>query len=183
MTLVGVILATAFSFLSPIQYSSSVRLLITQANAVGADPYTTLKFTERIAGSLSELLYSSSFANNIISEAKGLDPKAFPSDEYQRRKQWQKTIETAVTPGTGIMVITAYQSTRDQATSLIDAASRELALQAPNYFGSNVRVQVIDAPLPSQWIARPTFLKNGLFGAVLGFMIGLIWVVAKQGRK
>jgi uncharacterized protein involved in exopolysaccharide biosynthesis len=183
MTVLGVILATAFSFLSPIQYSSSVRLLITQANAVGTDPYTTLKFTERIASSLSELLYSSSFANNIIGEAKGLDPKAFPNDEYQRRKQWQKTIETAVTPGTGIMVITAYQGTREQATSLIDAASRELALQAPNYFGSNVRVQVIDAPLPSQWIARPTFLKNGLFGAVLGFMLGLIWVVATQGRR
>ena len=183
MALLGALFAIAFSFLSPIQYSSSVRLLITQANTVGTDPYTTLKFTERIAGSLSELLYSSSFANNIISEAKGLSQTAFSTDEYERRKQWQKTIETAVTPGTGIMVITAYQTTRDQATSLVDAASHELALQAPNYFGSNVRVQVIDTPLPSQWIARPTFLKNGLFGAVLGFMIGLIWAVAKQGRR
>lgn len=179
-TILGTLFAIAFSLLIPLQYSSSVRLLITQINASGTDPYTTLKFTERIAGSLSELLYSSSFANNIISQAKGLSVQAFPIDEYQRRKQWQKSIETSVTPGTGIMVISAFQPTREQATALVEAASRELTLQTPNYFGSNVRVQVIDAPLPSQWIARPDFLKNGLFGAVIGFMLSLIWVLGKK---
>ena len=183
ITVLGVFFAIAFSLLIPLQYSSSVRLLITQANAVGSDPYTTLKFTERIASSLSELLYYSSFANNIISQAKGLNVKTFPSDEYQRRKQWQKTIETSVTPGTGIMVITAYQPSREQATALIEAAARELSLQAPNYFGSNVRVQIIDAPLPSQWIARPDFLKNGLFGAVVGFILSLIWVLGKKEKR
>lgn len=183
ITLLGLFFATAFSFLVPLQYSSSVRLLITQANAVGSDPYTTLKFTERIASSLSELLYSSSFANNILKQAKGLDQRTFSSDEYQRRKQWQKTVETAVTPGTGIMVITAYQPTREQATVLVEAAARELSLQAPNYFGSNVRVQVIDTPLPSQWIARPDFIKNGLFGAVIGFLLSLIWVLGKKEKR
>ena len=170
--ILGAFFAIVFSLLVPLQYSSSVRLLITQASAVGTDPYTAIKFTERIASNLSELLYSSSFANNIIGQSKGLDPNTFPKDEYQRRKQWQKTIETSVTPGTGIMVITAYQRTREQATVLVDAAARELSLQAPNYFGSSVRVQVIDAPLPSRWIARPNFIKNGIFGAVVGFLLG-----------
>lgn len=183
ITILGILFAVAFSLLVPLQYSSSVRLLLTQANSAGTDPYTTLKFTERIAGSLSELLYSSSFANNIIGQAKGLDSNTFSSDEYQRRKQWQKTIETAVTPGTGIMVITAYQPTREQATTLVEAASRELTLQTPNYFGSNVRVQVIDAPLASRWIARPDFLKNGIFGAVIGFVLSLIWVLGKKERR
>lgn len=183
ITVLGALFALVFSLLTPLQYSSSVRLLITQASAAGTDPYTTLKFTERIAGSLSELLYSSSFANNIIRQSKGLDPNAFPADEYQKRKQWQKTIETAVTPGTGIMVITAYQPTRDQATLLVESAARELSLQAPNYFGANVRVQVIDTPLPSKWIARPHFVKNGVFGAVVGFMLALIWVLAKKEKR
>ena len=181
--ILGAFIAIVFSLLVPLQYSSSVRLLITQASAVGTDPYTAIKFTERIASNLSELLYSSSFANNIIGQSKGLDPNTFPKDEYQRRKQWQKTIETSVTPGTGIMVITAYQRTREQATVLVDAAARELSLQAPNYFGSSVRVQVIDAPLPSRWIARPNFIKNGIFGAVVGFLLGLMWVLGKKEKR
>lgn len=183
VTVAGLLFAVAFSFLTPLQYSSSIRLLITQTTAVGTDPYTAIKFTERIASSLSELLYSSSFANNIISKTNGLDQNTFSNDEYQRRKQWRKTIEAGVTPGTGIMVITAFHRSRDQAMALVESASRELTLQTPNYFGSNVRVQIIDSPLPSPWIAKPDFLKNGLFGAVIGFLISLIWVLGRGFAK
>ena len=183
VTIAGLLFAVAFSFLTPLQYSSSIRLLITQTTAVGTDPYTAIKFTERIASSLSELLYSSSFANNIISKTNGLDQSTFSADEYERRKQWKKAINASVTPGTGIMVVTAYDHSRDQATALVESASRELTLQTPNYFGNNVRVQIIDSPLASRWFARPDFLKNAVYGAVLGFLLSLIWVLGKLSSK
>ncbi len=171
-----------FSLLVPLQYSSTIRLLVTQPNAGATDPYTASKFTERIAGSLSELLYSSSFANSIISKTTATDTQAFPVDEYTRRKVWHKTIETTLTPGTGILSITAYRTTREQATLLVSAASQELILQAPNYW-SGVRLQIIDTPLPSRWIARPEFVKNALFGAMIGFLLGLLWTIGRAPER
>jgi capsular polysaccharide biosynthesis protein len=182
MALLGLVLALSLSFLTPLQYSSSVRIMITQTNASGIDPYTALKFTERIASSLSELLYSSSFATNILGQAKDFNANYFPQDEYAKRTAWRKAIETTVTPGTGIMLITAYNPNKTQASILADAAARELAIQTPNYFGYNVRVQVIDTPLNSRWFTRPDFLKNGAFGLVIGLLIGCIWVIGKKRK-
>jgi uncharacterized protein involved in exopolysaccharide biosynthesis len=181
-SLLGAVFALAFSLVQPLQYASTVRLLITQTTSSAVDPYSALKFTERIAGSLSELLYSSTFANNILQSAKDLDQSYFPQDEYSKRKLWQKTVEAGVSPGTGILTVSAYHPRRDQAKILVESASRELTVQAPNYFGGNVRVQVIDAPLDSRWYARPNIPNNLLLGFGVGFFLGLAWLLMGQKR-
>ncbi len=180
--LLGAILALAFSLVQPLRYASTVRLLITQTTSSAVDPYSALKFTERIAGSLSELLYSSTFANNILQNAKDLDQGYFPQDEYNKRKLWQKTVEAAVAPGTGILTVSAYHPDRAQAKILVESASRELVLQAPNYFGSNIRVQVIDAPLDSRWYARPNIPKNVVLGFGIGLFLGIAWLLTGSRR-
>lgn len=182
-SVLGAIFALAFSFAQPLHYASTVRLLITQTTSSAVDPYSALKFTERIASSLSELLYSSTFANNILQSAKGLAPTYFPQDEYAKRKLWQRTVEASVAPGTGILTVSAYHPQRDQAKILVEAASRELTVQAPNYFGGNVRVQVIDAPLDSRWYARPNIPKNGILGVGMGLFLGIAWLLKGSRRK
>lgn len=182
-SILGAIFALVFSFITPLQYSSTVRLLITQTAGSITDPYTSLKFTERIASDLSELLYSSTFADSILKSAKDLDLARFPSDEYNKRKTWQKTIETTVTPGTGILTVIAYHPVRQQARILVEASSRELAAQAPNYFGSGVRVQVIDSPLDSRWYARPAIPENMLLGFGIGLFLGLAWILMGPRRS
>lgn len=177
-TLVGLVLALAFSLVQPLQYSSTVKLLITQTNVTGLDPYTAIKSTERIAQNLSELIYTSAFFDAVV-DHESVDATYFPVDEIKKRKKWRKTIETSVAPGTGVMGITAYHTDRNQATTLAVRTAQELAVQAPNYFGFSVRVQVIDAPLPSRFFARPDFITNGLFGAIAGLLIGLAWVLWK----
>lgn len=181
-SILGAVLALALSLIQPLQYASTVRLLITQTSTGAIDPYSALKFTERIAGSLSELLYSSTFANNILQNAKELDPVYFPQDEYSKRKLWQKTVEAGVSPGTGILTVSAYHPERAQAKILVEAASRELTVQAPNYFGPNVRVQIIDAPLDSRWYARPNIPKNLLLGFGIGLFLGLAWLLTGPRR-
>ncbi len=181
-SILGAILALCLSFLQPLQYASTVRLLITQTTSSAVDPYSALKFTERIAGSLSELLYSSTFANNILQSAKGLDQSYFPQTEYNKRKLWQKTVEAGVSPGSGILTVVAYHPRRDQAKIIVESASRELTLQAPNYFGNNVRVQVIDAPLDSRWYAKPNIPKNVFLGFGVGLFIGLAWLLTRPRR-
>ncbi|MSR85140.1 hypothetical protein EXS71_01740 [Candidatus Uhrbacteria bacterium] len=181
--LLGGCLALLFSLTIPLQYSSSIRVFISQLNANGLDPYTALKSTERIATSLSELVYTTIFYQDVITQSQGFDANYFPADEYAKRKLWKESIVTSVTPGTGIMTVTAFHPNRGQARIMVDAAAKELALQAPNYFGANVRIQVIDSPLNSRWFARPNLLMNGLFGALIGLLFGLIWVVLHMPER
>ncbi len=179
MAIAGALLVLLFSLASPLQYSSTVRVFITQLNATGLDPYTAIKSTERIASSLSELVYTTTFYTNTLNQAQGFDAAYFSPDDFLRRRAWRRTIATSVTAGTGIMTVTAYHPNPEQARIIVDAAARELALEAPNYFGSNVRVQVIDAPLNSRWFVKPDFVFNGLFGLLIGFLLGVIWVLLR----
>lgn len=177
-TVLALVLALSFSLVQPLKYSSTVKILITQTNTTGLDPYTAIKSTERIAQNLTELIYTSAFFDAVVSDPS-VRANYFPTDDLKRRTMWEQTITTAVSPGTGLMTITAYHPDRDQATTLAIRAAKELAVEAPNYFGFSVRAQVIDAPIPSRFIAKPDFLTNAAFGAVAGFLLGLAWVLWK----
>ncbi|MBI4138749.1 hypothetical protein HY479_01205 [Candidatus Uhrbacteria bacterium] len=174
----GLVLAVAFSLVQTLKYSSTVRLLITQTNVTGLDPYTAVKSTERIAQNLSEVIYTSSFFNAVISDGQ-IDAGYFSSDEITKRREWRETITTAVSPGTGVMTVVAFHPLRAQATALAVRVAQEIASQAPNYFGYSVRVQIIDDPLPSRFFAKPDFVTNGLFGAMIGFLAASAWALGK----
>jgi capsular polysaccharide biosynthesis protein len=173
-TVLGSVLGLALSLIQPLQYASTVRVLITQPGAVGLDAFTIQKSNERIAQNLSQLLLTSTFFENILGQAQGFDTTYFPADEYERRRLWQESISIALESGSGLMQVAVYHKNADQAKALVLAATNELARQAPNYFGSAVRVQVIDAPLNSRWYARPNFVNNAFYGAAVGFMLGII---------
>ncbi|MBM3204702.1 hypothetical protein FJZ48_01830 [Candidatus Uhrbacteria bacterium] len=183
MALLGAVVAVLISFTQPIKFSSSARILITQNNISGLDPYTAIKSTERIAASLSELVYTSSFMQAILLGAPGFDQAYFPTDEYKRRQAWQKTLAVSISPGTGIMSVAVYHPKRSEAHLLVESVVRELVRQAPNYFGYNVRAQEIDTALDSPWIAKPAFLKNAVFGFLIGLLLGMGWVLLKSSRR
>jgi len=178
MTGIGLIVAIAVSFVQPLKYSSTERMLIIQTNLAGVDPYTAIKSTERIAQNLSEIIYTSSFFNAVMSKAN-IDPTYFPKDENAKRKLWRETIATEVTVGTGVMSIVAYHTSREQAAELAVRVSEQLAAIAPNYFGYSIRAQIIDDPLPSRFFAKPNVLQNALLGAIVGFLLGGTWVLVK----
>jgi len=177
-TLGGVVIALAVSALQPLKYSSTVRLLITQTNATGVDPYTAIKSTERIGQNLAELVNSSSFFNAVMNQS-GIDRTYFPTDEIDKRKEWQRTVETGVVAGTGVMSVTVYHKDRTQAEAIVVAVAKELAAEAPNYYGYSVRLQIIDDPLPSRFFAKPDFIQNAGLGLIFGFIIGTAWILAR----
>ncbi|MBU0625054.1 hypothetical protein KKF05_01785, partial [Patescibacteria group bacterium] len=57
---VSAVFAVAVSLAFPLQYSSSMRLLIIQRQLSTADPYTAIKASERIADNLAQILYTTS---------------------------------------------------------------------------------------------------------------------------
>lgn len=172
----GAVLAGGISFLLPREYTSSMRLLVTQANVAGLDPYTALKSTEQIAGNIRELVYSSSISNSVLAKTEGFDASFFSADEIKRRKEWQEAVEVSVVPGTGILSVVAYHPDREQAKALVQGVSREIMGEAPN-FGYNAQAKIIDSPLPSKWFVRPNFAKNALYGGALGLILAIIWLI------
>ncbi|MDQ7814647.1 MAG: Wzz/FepE/Etk N-terminal domain-containing protein [Patescibacteria group bacterium] len=181
LALIGTLLALGFSFAQTWRYSSTVRVLIIQTNATGLDPYTAIKSTERIAQNLSEIIYTSSFFNSVVAQGK-IDSSYFPSDEIKKRKKWKDAIETIITPNTGVVSIVAYHPNRDQATELAVDVAKQLQEVVPNYFGYSVRVQIIDDPLPSGFFAKPDLTRNLPVGAVVGFLLGSVWVLGRPRR-
>ncbi len=179
----GALLALAVSFLQPLQYSSTVRLLITQPGSISVDAFTVLKSNERIAQNLSQLLRTSTFFENIIARAPGVNADYFPNTEYDRRRAWNQAISTSVEAGSGLMTVTVYHPDVSQAHGLVIAASNEIAKQAPNYFGSAIRVQVIDSPLDSRWYARPNFVNNAIYGLFTGIMLGILWSLLRKPER
>lgn len=178
-SVLGLVLAIGFSLVQPLRYSSTVRLLITQTNITGLDPYTAVKSTERIAQNLTEVVYTSSFFNAVMASGD-VDASYFPQDEISKRDMWRQAIATAVTPGTGVMSVTAYHPSRDQATQLAVRVAQEIANQTPNFFGYSVRVQIIDDPLPSRFFAKPDFVRNAMFGGIAGFLVASAWVFGRS---
>lgn len=179
--LVGAALAIGFSAAQPLRFSSTERILITQTNAAGVDPYTAIKSTERIAQNLVQIIYTTSFFNAVMAKAQ-VDKTYFPVDEITKRELWRKTIEAQISADTGVMSVIAYHTDRAQAQELAVRVAQELATIAPNYFGYSVRVQIIDDPLPSRFFAKPDFITNGAFGAVAGFLLGIAWILGRTRR-
>ena len=58
-------LAAALSFVRPLEYSSTMRLLIIQQSGVNLDPYTAIRSAETIATNLSQVIYTSVFYDNV----------------------------------------------------------------------------------------------------------------------
>ena len=183
MAIAGAVAITLVSFLFPLRYSSTVRMLVTQTVASDVDPYTAMKSAERVAGNLAMLLQTSTFMDKTLTTAAGFDDKYFPSDDTDKRKLWSKTVVPTVTAGSGLITVVVYHPKVQQAEILADAAARTLVDQTSNYFGENVHAQLMDTPLNSKWIVRPRFLQNAIFGLVAGFLIGFAFVLIKIAKQ
>jgi len=178
----GLVLAVVLSFLRPLQYSSTIRLLIIQ-NVGVVDAYTAARSSERIADDLAIVAYTTSFYNKVMGAGFGIDENYFPEDDYKQRKKWNKTISTTVARGTGLLTIKAYHTDVEQAEQIAHAISFVLTNEGWTYTsGGNITVRLVDEPLNSRWPARPNIPANGFSGFVLGGLLGLAYVFVQTER-
>lgn len=180
--ILGLVLAVVLSFLRPLEYSSTIRLLIIQ-NVGVVDAYTAARSSERIADDLSTITYTTSFYNKVMDAGFGIDESYFPEDDYKQRKKWNKTISTTVARGTGLLTIKAFHRDIEQAELIAHAIAFVLTNEGWTYTsGGNITVRLVDEPLNSRWPARPNLPANGFSGLVLGGLLGLAYVFAQTER-
>lgn len=179
----GMALAILLSFLRPLEYSSTTRILITQ-DLGAVDAYTASRSSERIADELAGIVSTSTFYEKVMQSGYSIDATYFPDDQIKLRKKWQKAVSASVSRSSGLLTIKAFHPDVTQAEELALATSYVLTTQGWTYTsGANITVQVVDEPLNSRYPVRPNLLVNGLSGLVLGLLGGAGYVVIASERS
>ncbi len=181
--LLGLVLALIVSFIQPLQYSSTVRLLILQDVGSGVDAYTASRAEERIADNLSTLIYTSTFFDQVIASGFSIDQSIFPDDDSRKRKTWGKMVKATVSRGSGLLAVTVYHRNVEQAQQIVRAVAFVLTERVGEYTsGGTVAVSLVDDPLNSRWPVKPSILANMLSGFVLGGFVGIAYVILQTER-
>lgn len=180
--MLGLVLAVVLSFLRPLEYSSTIRLLIIQ-NVGTVDAYTASRSAERIAEDLATITYTTSFFNKVMDAGFGIDESYFPEDELKMRKEWEKTVSTTVARSTGLLTIKVFHEDVEQAEQIAHAIAFVLTNEGWTYTsGGNITVRLVDEPLNSRWPARPNIPTNAFSGFVLGGLVGVAYILIHTER-
>ncbi len=182
--IIGLVLAAGLSFFQPLQYSSSIRLLIIQPSTLGYDPYTAIRAAERIGDNLAQVVYTTDFFNRVISSKFNIDQSYFPENDAKRRKQWSRMVAVQVERGTGLLDITVFHTDRDQATQIARAIAFVMTTEGANYVGGTaLQIRLVDDPLISRFPVKPNILGNGFTGFMLGALFGVLYVIATDSSR
>lgn len=181
---VTVVLALIISLLQPFQYSATTKLLVIQRQDKTIDAYTANKSAERIGKNLASVISTSSFYNDVIDSSNTLSNK-FPSDNYERRKLWNKNVKASVITETGVIEIKTFDTERTEASQLANAISHELITKGSDYHGggSDVELKIIDDVFISKYPVRPNIILNVILAVIIGFLFGSAAVVLTEAKK
>lgn len=174
------LISTLFSFVRPLEYSATLRLLVIQRSALGLDPYTAIRSAERVSEHLANVVYTSSFLAQVMAPEFDIDQAIFKRDARKRREQWQRMVETEVARGTGILTVTTYHPRRAEAERIATAIGSVLQSAGWTYVGgsaTDLQVRVVDEPIASRFPVRPAVPANAFGGLILGALIGAAYVI------
>jgi capsular polysaccharide biosynthesis protein len=181
--LLGLVMALIISFVQPLKYSSTVRLLVLQDVGTSVDAYTASRSEERIAENLSTVIYTTTFFNQVMEAGFSIDETQFPEEDYKKRREWGKTVAATVARGTGMLNVSSYHTDVVQAEQIVQAVAFVLTQNVSEYTsGGNIDVRLIDAPLNSRWPVKPNIFANIFSGLVLGGLVGVGYVLLQAER-
>ena len=116
--LLGLVLALIVSFVQPLRYYSTVRLLILQDVGTSVDAYTASRAEERIADNLSTILYTSTFFDQVMDAGFDIDQTVFPDDDSKTRKVWGDMVKATVARGRDFFLLRPITATSTKPNKL-----------------------------------------------------------------
>lgn len=169
ITVIAVIVSVGITAVQPFEYRSTFSVLVIEKTN-SADAFAAAKSAERASLSLAQILYTTSFYDQVR-ESGLLDGVSFPPNESERRNVWEHAIETRAYPDVGILKIAAYSPEKEKASALSFAVATVLTKNGTEYLGSgeNIVLKIVDAPLTSAAPVRPSIPMN----LAIGFIVGL----------
>lgn len=182
--LITMALATGLSFVRPLEYSSTMRLLIIQQSGVNLDPYTAIRSAETIANNLSQVIYTSVFYDKVTGAGFNIDKSYFDANESKRRLQWSRMVSTSVAHESGFLMVTTYHKNKDQASEIARAIAFVLTTEGNSFIGGrDLEIRLVDTPLQSRFPVRPNIPLNAFLGAVIGVVLSSLYLVVGEARR
>ena len=177
LSILLIVLVVIISLLSGLKYSAQSKLLVVQDTG-NTDAYAVSRSNEYLGNLLSQVVYSGSFFNLVINNPQYKVSQEYFSGTYSERlKLWRKTISTKTLSDTGIIEVSIYHPSPDQARLLSLAVNDVLINNNSNYHGgSGVKVSVLDQPLVSNYPDQPNLVFNFVFALILGIFLSLIFI-------
>lgn len=177
------ILVFVISIAQTPKYRSTVKILVIQKQVAGMDAYTATKASESIANTLTRVMYSSTFMQDVLES--GFEIKDdFSTDPEKRAKEWKKTVETEAFTNTGIIQISTYDPEANQAEQFAYGVAYVLTSKGQQYHGGGAQVEIkmIDSPVTTEKPAKPNIILNMLagFGLSLLVSLGIIYLLTEE---
>jgi len=181
---ITIVLTLIISLVQPFQYSATTKLLIIQKQELNTDAYTATKSAERIGQNLANIVFTSSFYNEVIDANSSIKDK-FSLDSTERRKAWEKNVKINVLPETGILEIQVFDIDRNFATQLANSIAYVLVDKGAEYHGggNSVEIKVVDDVFISKYPVRPNIILNSGLALLVGFLLGSAFVVLNEAKK
>ena len=174
--LVSLVLTVAISLVSPLKYGAKSRLLVLQ-NSNSADAYSLSKSNEYLGNLFAEIVYSGSFYDQVKASQYNIDPNYFSGNYNDQLKKWHKTVETDTQGDTGIIEINVYHVNIQEAKQISLAINDILINKNQDYHGGqNVKVNIIDQPLVSNYPVKPNLPYNAALALTASFIISLFYI-------
>lgn len=170
IVLVFLMLTLVLSLAQTMKYTVKSRLLVIQ-NAGTSDAYVLSKSNEYLGTLFAEIVYSSSFYDQVLSSNYNISQSYFTGSYSQQIKKWQSTVKTKTQGNTGIIEIYVYHPQASEAKKIALAVNDILMNKNQAYQGGQgVRINIIDQPIASSFPNKPNLFNNliiAFFGALL----------------
>ena len=166
----GAILVTLLFF--PLEYRADAQVLVISKTRYGVDPYTVVKSAERVGENIAAVMRTNDFFEKAWEQSEYEPEKAYFENipERTKLKRWARAVQPSVVYGTGVLTISGYATTSQQAVALSGAAASAIVAHGWEYVGGDVTLKVVNNPVVTGWPVRPNIFMNGM----VGFFIGLI---------
>ncbi|MEI6378508.1 MAG: hypothetical protein WCO55_02525 [Candidatus Falkowbacteria bacterium] len=172
------VLAMLISFLQPLKYRSTLRLLVVQENTQAGDAYTLIRSNEYLGKLLANVTYSTSFAEKVFASSPALERAYFGNTPRKLATNWTKALDVNNLSETGTIEINAYHTNRDQAEVLARAIGANLIASNGEYhgLGDQIKIKVLDEPITTNWPVKPNIIVNLCLGLLSGLAIGIAYI-------
>lgn len=171
-------LTAVLTFIQPFKYSAQTKILVVQTAPAGIDPYQVAKANEYVANTLSKVIISNSFFNEVLNAGFNINRNYFSVDPKKQLTEWKNTISAQSSNNSGLIDITVYHRDRYQADQIIRGINAVIKEKHQYYHGSGdqVNVRIIDQPFSSNFPVQPNIPANFAAGVLLGLIFALSYI-------
>lgn len=176
LTLVG-------SLAQTIKYTVKSRLLVVQ-NTFNTDAYVLSKSNEYLGALFAEIVYSSSFYDQVLNSQYNVNKNYFSGTYSQQIKKWRNVVETKTQGNTGIIEINVYHPQSSEAKKIALAVNDILINKNQAYQGGQgVRLNIIDQPIASNYPNKPNLINNLLIALLASLLFALFYIYVFPEEK